>query len=141
MIKKQVLVSRQQGSIRLYATENPCAKCPSGCKSVASPPVKELQTIDFVWPSTHLNFVAFCLFGLPLLLLIAAVWLMDGYTAQITSISSGLFAANAPILALAVGLGMLFGGRLARKKSRSLLLTLKEAMAVPTMMSSDNEQL
>ena len=38
MIKKQVLVDKQQGSIRLYASENPCAKCPSGCTSAAPAP-------------------------------------------------------------------------------------------------------
>ena len=38
MIKKRVLVDKQQGSIRLYASENPCAKCPSGCTSAATPP-------------------------------------------------------------------------------------------------------
>ena len=136
MIKKQVLVSSQQGSIRLYATENPCAKCPSGCAAVASPPLDGLQTIDFVWPSAHLNVVAFCLFGLPLILLTGAVWFMDGYAAQSASISLG---QGGSVIALAVALGMLFGGRLARNKSHSLLLALKEAIAIPTISDSEND--
>ena len=59
---------------------------------------------------------------------------MDGYAAQSAPISLG---QGASVIALAVALGMLFGGRLARNKSRSLLLALKEAIAIPTI--SDNE--
>ncbi|MEZ7818313.1 MAG: hypothetical protein QMB25_02890 [Pseudomonadales bacterium] len=133
MIKKQLLVASQQDSIRLYATENPCAKCPSGCTSVAHPPLQGLQTIDFMWPSAHLNMVAFCLFGLPLLVLIATVWFIDSYAGQIASSSLG---RGGLVIALTVSLGMLLGGRLAHKKSLSLLLTLKDAIAVPTILPS-----
>ncbi len=137
MIRKQILVDIQQSSIRLYATENPCAKCPSGCTSGATPP-EGLQTIDFAWPSAHLNGLALYLFGLPLLLVVTAVWFMDSYAAQMSTVSLGHFAAvSIPVIALAASMGMVLGARLARKKSRSLIRTLKQAVAIPTISNSD----
>ncbi|MDB9812784.1 hypothetical protein OAB93_00460 [bacterium] len=140
MIKKRVLVDKQQGSMRLYASENPCAKCPSGCTSAATPPAG-LQIIDFAWPSAHLNAVALYLFGLPLLLLVTAVWFMDSYAVQLATTSEmslGRFTmASIPIVVLAASMGMVLGGRLARKKSRSLIQALKEAIAIPTISTSE----
>ena len=133
MIKKQMLVDSQRGSIKLYASENACVKCPSGCTS-AIPPPEGLQTINFFWPSAHLNLVALCLFGLPLFLLVTAVALVDSYPVQVASMSLGRFTPiSIPIIALAAGMGMILGGHLARKKSRELILTLKEAAAIPTI--------
>ena len=141
MIKKQVLVDSQRGSIRLYASENPCAKCPSGCTS-ATPPPKGLQTINFAWPLANLNLVALYLFGLPLFLLVTAVWLIDSYAVQVAPMSSERFTGiSIPIIALAAGIGMILGGHLARKKSRELILTLKEAVAIPTIPISGHDHL
>ena len=140
MIKKQVLVDNQQGLIRLYASENPCAKCPSGCTSAATPPAG-LQTIDFAWPSAHLNRVALYLFGLPLCLLVLAVWFLDGYAVQFASPSELSLApftlAGISFVVSAVITGMVLGGRLARQKSRSLLQALKEAIAIPTISTNE----
>jgi hypothetical protein len=81
-----------------------------------------------------LNLVALYLFGLPLFLLVTAVWLIDSYAVQVASMSSERFTGiSIPIIALAAGIGMILGGHLARKKSRELILTLKEAAAVPTI--------
>ena len=41
-------------------------------------------------------------------------------------------------VAAAVGVGMLLGRHLAYKKSRSLLMALKEAIAIPTMPNGEN---
>ena len=140
MIKKRVLVDKQQGSMRLYASENPCAKCPSGCTSAATPPAG-LQSIDFVWPSAHLNRVALYLFGLPLFLLVLAVWFLDGYVVRFASFSelslAPLTQVDVPLIMLAVITGMVLGGRLARQKSRSLLQALKEAIAIPTISTNE----
>jgi hypothetical protein len=46
-----------------------------------------------------------------------------------------------PIIALAAGMGMILGGHLARKKSRELILTLKEAVAIPTIPISGHDHL
>lgn len=132
MIKKQILVDTRQDIIRLYAGENPCAKCPSGCSSAHSAPPRDLQAIDFVWPSTHLNSMVLYLFGLPLALLCLAIGLIDTFGAQSSIWLLGLFVAAA------VGVGMLLGRHLAYKKSRSLLIALKEAIAIPTMPNSEN---
>ena len=141
MIKKQVLIDSQRGSIRLYASENPCAKCPSGCTSAITPP-EGLQTIDFAWPSAHLNLVALYLFGLPLFLLVTAVLLIDSYPEQVASMSLSPFnLISIPIIALAASMGMILGGHLARKKSRALILTLKEAAAIPTIPVSVHDHL
>jgi prolipoprotein diacylglyceryltransferase len=100
-----------------------------------------LQTIDFAWPSAHLNAVALYLFGLPLLLVVTAVWFMDSYAMQLATTSEmslGRFTmASIPVIVLTASMGMVLGGRLARKKSRSLIQTLKEAIAIPTISTSE----
>ena len=56
--------------------------------------------------------------------------------------SSGRFTRiSIPIIALAAVIGMILGGHLARKKSRELILTLKEAAAIPTIPISGHDHL
>jgi len=66
---------------------------------------------------------------------------MDSYSVQLATTSEmslGRFTmASIPIVVLAASMGMVLGGCLARKKSRSLIQALKEAIAIPTISISE----
>ncbi len=129
-LRRPVLWVEDKQDIELFTADPACAGCPAPCHTMAAPP-SNAKTGEVVLSLSLLNRLAFCLFGLPLLLLGLLVWITQSLTEQ-------------PYLPVVLLLGMtaalVFASRIARSTLPEVDLALKAAGVIPTIGSSENGQ-
>ena len=122
-LRRPVLWSYEQDDLQLNPVNGACSKCPSPCYVLAAPP-SEAIVGEIIVSAGLLNRLALTLFGMPLLVLGALVWVLQRLP----------FEPYGPgILLLGMAVASILGGILARRVLPEVDRALKASGMVPTM--------
>ena len=125
-LRRPVFWSYEQDSLQLNAANDACTKCPSPCHVLAAPP-SEAIVGEIIVSAGLLNRLALTLFGMPLLVLGALVWVLQRLP----------FEPYGPgILLLGMAVACTLGGVLARRVLPEVDRALKASGMVPTMQGA-----
>ena len=122
-LRRPVLWSYEQDDLQLNPANGACSKCPSPCYVLAAPP-SEAIVGEIIVSAGLLNRLALTLFGMPLLVLGALVWVLQRLP----------FGPYGPgILLLGMAVACTLGGILTRRVLPEVDRALKASGMVPTM--------
>ena len=129
-LRRSVLWVADQKKFELYSADPACVRCPAPCHALAAP-LSGAHTGEIALSSNLLNRLAFCLFGLPLLLLGSLIWAAQSFANQ----------ANLPVtLLLGMAAAFVFASRIARRKLPEVDLALKATGVIPSIEGLGNRQ-
>ena len=129
-LRRSVLWVADQKKFELYSADPSCVSCPAPCHALAAPP-PGAHTGEVALSSNLLNRLAFCLFGLPLLLLGTVIWAAQSLANQ----------AHLPVtLLLGMASAFVFASRIARRKLPEVDLALKATGVTPSIILMRNRQ-
>ena len=126
-LRRPVLWSYEQDDLQLNPANGACSKCPSPCQVLAAPP-SEAIVGEIIVSAGLLNRLALMLFGMPLLVLGALVWVLQRLP----------FEPYGPgILLLGMAVAIILGGILARRVLPEVDRALKASGMVPNMEGTE----
>ena len=127
-LRRPVLWVADQKGFELYPADPACASCPAPCHALAAPP-SGAHTGEVALSSNLLNRLAFCLFGLPLLLLGSLVWAAQSFADQ---------AQLPAMLLVGMTVAFVFASRVARKTLPEVDLALKATGVEPIIHAPES---
>ena len=126
-LRRPVSWSYEQDSLQLNPANGACSKCPSPCHALAAPSSEAIAG-EIIVSAGLLNRLALTLFGMPLLVLGALVWVLQRLP----------FEPYGPgILLLGMAVACILGGVLARRVLPEVDRALKASGMVPTIVDRE----
>ena len=122
-LRRPVLWFYEKDVLQLNLANGACSKCPSPCHVLAAPP-SEAIVGEIVVSAGLLNRLALTLFGVPLLVLGALVWVLQRLPLE---------PYGPGILLLGMAVASILGGILARRVLPEVDRALKASGMVPTI--------
>ncbi len=119
-LKRPVLFSKADDQLQILPADAACASCPAPCRPVVTAP-KDATPGDLSLSSGLLNRLAVAFFGVPLLFIGCAIYVLDALSSQ----------SFTPVALLGgVALACALGGKLAQRYSHDVISALKSSEIV-----------